>query len=80
MGAWGTGLFDDDAALDFVFDIVRSRGIGLLQSALVAAGGSSYRETKLGVRALAAAEALTFRKTSVRSQLESWSALSPTLQ
>lgn len=59
MGAWGPGLFEDDAALDFIQELQNARDVGFLAETIGrVAASSAYIEYDDGTRALAAAEVL----------------------
>lgn len=55
MGAWGTGAFDNDAALDWVWEL-EDGGITAIESALDEAVRSSDLSAPTDVEAIAAAE------------------------
>jgi hypothetical protein len=58
MGAWGTGVFDNDTACDWAFDLKETSDLSLIESALdeVLKVGSGYLHTAEAEEALAAAE------------------------
>ena len=58
MGAWGSGIFENDTACDFAADVAESTGPALLEKALdrVIAVGGDYLEAPDAVEALAAAD------------------------
>jgi len=58
MGAWGTGSFENDEALDWVAELEESRGLKLVKAALrdVVDAGDGYLEANVASRGLAAAE------------------------
>lgn len=55
-GAWGPGSFENDDALDWVIDCVRSNGPDLVAGALNQAVSARYLEAPEGSFAVAAAE------------------------
>ncbi|RBP08551.1 uncharacterized protein DUF4259 [Roseiarcus fermentans] len=58
MGAWGTGIFDNDTAADFAGAVAESGGVPALEAALdrALAAGDVYLEAPQAEEALAAAE------------------------
>ena len=57
MGAWGTGIFEDDAAADFAGEVARAKDSSLLYDAFSqATQASDTLEYDAGAHALAAAE------------------------
>lgn len=58
MGAWGTGLFENDDALDFAGDVVERGGLALVENVLVELldMGDEYIEAPEAEQALVAAE------------------------
>ncbi len=58
MGAWGLGSFENDDALDWVYELEGSDDLTLLQGTLSAVTGAagSYLDAYVCCRALAAAE------------------------
>jgi hypothetical protein len=58
MGAWGTGLFENDDALDFAGDVVERGGLALVENVLVEIldMGDEYIEAPEAEQALVAAE------------------------
>ena len=58
-GAWGTGSFDNDDALDWVWELEESSGSSAIENALhPVATSNAYIEAPSGSYAIAAAEAL----------------------
>jgi hypothetical protein len=56
MGAWGTGIFDDDTAMDFLNELTDSKDpLKLMKSALEDARAAKYLECDGGQSALVAA-------------------------
>jgi uncharacterized protein DUF4259 len=56
MGAWGVGVFDDDAALDFLAELAdSSRPLQLMSNAFEEAQGAEYIEYDLGQSVLVSA-------------------------
>lgn len=55
MGAWGTGIFEDDAALDFVAEVTAAGGVTAVEEALRVAAEEAYLDADLSARALVAA-------------------------
>jgi uncharacterized protein DUF4259 len=60
MGAWGTGIFDNDVACDWAYDLRAAGDLSLIESALdgVLNVGADYLDSRKAVKALAAAEAV----------------------
>jgi hypothetical protein len=58
MGAWGTGIFDNDNACDWAHDLKETSDLSLIESALdkVLKVGAEYLDASEAVEALAAAE------------------------
>jgi hypothetical protein len=58
MGAWGTGSFENDDALDWVAELEESRGLKHVKAALrdVVDVGDGYLEADVASRGVAAAE------------------------
>lgn len=62
MGAWDTGVFDDDTALDAVDELIGAKaGPQLLKEALEKALGAEYIEYVEGVEALAVCGVIDYR-------------------
>ena len=57
MGAWGVGIYDNDAAADWAGELP-NRGVALIASALRAAFDDGYLDADVGAHALAAADVL----------------------
>lgn len=55
MGAWGTGVYDNDDAADWTADLA-SGGLTALQQAFDALDGAEYIESPEGAAAVAAAD------------------------
>jgi hypothetical protein len=59
MGAWGTGIFDNDTACDWAYELEGQRDLGVIERALDAVlDGDDAPDADIGEEALAAAEAL----------------------
>jgi len=58
MGAWGTGIFDNDTACDWAYDLKETSDLSLIESALdkILKVGAEYLYASEAVEALAAAE------------------------
>jgi hypothetical protein len=58
MGAWGTGIFDNDTACDWAYDLKETSDLSLIESALdkVLKAGAEYLNASDAEKALAAAE------------------------
>ena len=56
MGAWGTGIFENDDASDWVAQLGGSRDLGLVRGALSAATSAEYLDAPTSSVALVAAE------------------------
>jgi len=78
MGAWGTGNFDNDAALDWVFDLEEVNDLSLIEKTIDAVFDDDYIESDIGCEALVAIEAIArlignFGKdNSYAEDLDSW--------
>lgn len=57
MGAWGTGIYDNDDAADWAHGL-DDGGLDLVRSALRAVQAESYLEAPTGAEALAAADVI----------------------
>jgi hypothetical protein len=60
MGAWGTGIFDNDTACDWIYDLEETNDLSLIESTLdkVIDVGAEYLDADEAQEALAAAEAV----------------------
>ena len=60
MGAWGTGIFDNDTACDWAYDLKETSDLSLIESSLdkVLNIGGDYLDASEAEEALAAAEAV----------------------
>lgn len=60
MGAWGTGIFDNDTACDWAYELEEASDLSLIESALdkVLNVGAEYLDASEAEEALAAAEAI----------------------
>lgn len=76
MGAWGTGHFDNDTALDWVCELESSEGLTALWQAVEAAMVDEYVDSDEGAEALAAMEVIANLRGGVQGYLpeeaESW--------
>ena len=85
MGAWGTGAFENDDALDFVADVIGGAGLELIEAALTSAlhAGDDFLEAPEGEEVLAAASILALIKDHSRiddttpEDLTAWLAAAP---
>ena len=69
-GGWDVGPFDNDDALDWVWELSESDDLSVVEEALRAANSSSgYLEAPTGSIALAAAEVVAALKGKPRAQL-----------
>lgn len=66
MGAWGTGIFDNDSAADFGHTIADGGGLRAIEDALdtVLGSGGEYLEASAAEEGLAAADAVARMKGS----------------
>jgi hypothetical protein len=64
MGAWGTGIFDNDTACDWAYDLEEASDLSLIESTLdkVLNVGADYLDADEAQEALAAAEAIARQK------------------
>src|SRR5262245_33414410 len=64
MGAWGTGIFDNDTACDWAYDLKETSDLSLIESALdkILKVGAEYLYASEAVEALAAAETVALLK------------------
>ena len=60
MGAWGTGIFDNDTACDWAADLAESSDLSVIEAALdgVLEAGSEYLDVDKATEARAAAEVI----------------------
>lgn len=58
MGAWGVGNFDNDTALDWVYNLQKTNDISLISEAINTVFGESYIDADTGAEALAAIEVI----------------------
>jgi hypothetical protein len=60
MGAWGTGIFDNDTACDWAYELEETSDLSLIESALdkVLDVGAEYLDATEAEEALAAAETI----------------------
>lgn len=80
MGAWGTGIFENDSACGFAEKIARQDGLGPLEQALdkVLASGSDVLAAPLASEALAAADIVarlnrqSGSKTGFTAEIDAW--------
>lgn len=87
MGAWGTGIFESDGALDFVLELTDTADLELVQQALdeVREASDDYMDVDIAERGLVSAEvvaALTGSPGDLPDDLTDWLAgqtLDPTI-
>ena len=78
MGAWGTGNFDNDTALDWVFELEEVNDLSLIEKTIDAVFDDDYIDSDIGCEALIAIEAIArlignFGKdNSYAEDLNSW--------
>lgn len=84
MGAWGTGIFENDAACDWTFELEASNDFSAIEQALddVLETGPGYLESDVASRALAACDVLVRLKraqpdTKATQTVEAWVAGHP---
>ncbi len=58
MGAWGTGIFENDTACDWAYGLKDATDLSLIESALDAVFEEEYVESYIACEALAAMETL----------------------
>ena len=58
MGAWGTGSFDNDTALDWVFELEKTDDLSLVESTIESALDEEYIDSDIGAEVLVAIEVL----------------------
>ena len=69
-GAWDTGSFDNDDALDWVWELSESNDLSVVEDAIQSAAvASNYLEAPTASTAIAAAEVIAALKGSPRSVL-----------
>ena len=69
-GAWDVGSFDNDDALDWVWELTESDGISIVEDSLqAAAGSSSYLDAPTASMAIAAAEVVAALRGNPRPGL-----------
>lgn len=69
MGAWGTGVFEDDEALDWVGGLAEAATLAPVVDALRATEASGYLEAPTCSAALAAAEVVAALNGKAESEL-----------
>ena len=71
-GGWDTGSFDNDDALDWVWELSESHDLSVVENTLEeAVNASGYLEAPTGSRAIAAAEVVAALRGRARSELPS---------
>ncbi len=69
-GGWDTGSFDNDDALDWIYELSESEDLSVVESALEnAVDASGYLEAPTGSAAIAAAEVVAALRGKPRSEL-----------
>jgi hypothetical protein len=58
MGAWGTGNFDNDTALDWSFELEETDDLSLVESTINSALDEEYIDSDIGTEVLVAIEVL----------------------
>ena len=58
MGAWGTGNFDNDIALDWVFELEETNNLSLIKETVEAVFPEDYIDSDVGTEALISIEAI----------------------
>ena len=56
MGAWGTGAFENDAALDWLFELEKAKDLTCVWQATEAVFGADYLDSDVASEALVAIE------------------------
>jgi spore cortex formation protein SpoVR/YcgB (stage V sporulation) len=80
LGAWGTGVFDNDTACDFAFTVREGGGIDILTEVIdrVSSIGNDYVETRDAEECLAAADIIARlrgspgEQTAYTAEIDSW--------
>ena len=76
MGAWGTGHFENDTALDWVYDLEKSKDEKILWNAIEAVMSEDYVDSDIAVEALAALEVAAGlqgrQSTDLPEEVEKW--------
>ena len=78
MGAWGTGNFDNDTALDWVFELEETNDLSLIRETIEAIFTEDYIDSDVGSEALIAIEAIARLKgnfgieNSYAEDLDNW--------
>jgi len=78
MGAWGTGNFDNDTALDWVFELEETNDLALIVETIEVVFTEDYIDSDVGSEALIAIEAIARLKgnfgieNSYAEDLDSW--------
>lgn len=80
MGAWGTGVFDNDTACDWAYSLEESNDLSIVEAAFekILATGSEYLEAPDAEEGLAAAEVVARlqgnfgEKNSYTETVDSW--------
>lgn len=81
MGAWGVGIFENDAAMDWTVDFQHAPSEQTLRATFEATTVDGYLEREVGCSALAAAELLAASRgkpcQDIPQALQDWAAASP---
>jgi hypothetical protein len=78
MGVWGTGNFDNDTALDWVFELEETNDLSLIVETIEAVFIEDYIDSDVGAEALIAIEAIVRLKgnfgveNSYAEDLDNW--------
>jgi len=78
MGAWGTGNFDNDTALDWVFELEETSDLSLIEETIKVVLDEEYIDSDIGAEALMAIEAIARLKgefgveDSYAEDLDNW--------
>ena len=76
MGAWGAGHFENDTALDWVYELEESKDEKILWNAIEAVMSEEYVDSDVAVEALAALEVAAGLKgrqsTDLPEEVEKW--------
>ena len=78
MGAWGVGNFDNDTALDWVYELEETDDLSLIDSTVSAVFDEDYIDSDVGCEALIAIEAVARllgnfgKENSYSEDLDNW--------
>ncbi len=74
MGTWGPGIFDNDKAADWAFELAKNTDMSLIESTVgdVLKEGNKYLNTDIAIKALAAMEVVARLKGKSGEMISNW--------